>query len=144
MHQADRIAHWIDNENGATIGDINSKANAALICDQAVATVEALVPCGRLIDNTDARAVHLLRGHERRVTEPVFSSDFPMNAVQARERLHFVVRHFDAGNTLDETVNDVGQHAERRKMFSRKLTLVHLPELVRVVLVVRTGCLSPA
>jgi hypothetical protein len=41
-------------------------------------------------------------------------------------------------------VNDVGQHAKRRKMFSRKLTLVHLPELVRVVLVVRTGCLSPA
>jgi hypothetical protein len=90
--------------------------------------------------------MHLLRGDERRAAEPVGFSDFPMNAVQACERLHFVMRHFNAGNAQGETVHQFRQRAERRKLFSRELTCVHLPEVVvRVrVVVVRTGCLSPA
>jgi hypothetical protein len=147
MHQAYRRADGIGKVNGATIGDVNSEAKAALICDQAVTTVETLVPCSRPIDNTDARTVYLLRGHERRAAEPVFSPDFPMNTIQSSQRFHLVVRHLDAGDAQSESVNGVGQRSKRLEMFSRKLTCVHLPEVVRVVRVVRltsTGVLSPA
>jgi hypothetical protein len=42
-------------------------------------------------------------------------------------------------------VNDVVQRAERRKLFSRKLTCVHLPEVVvRDEVLVRTGGRVPA
>ena len=106
MDQADRVAHGIDEINGAAIGDINAEADAALVCDQAITTVEALVPGGRPIDNGDALAMHLLRGNEGRAAKPVCRSDFPMNAVQPRERFHFIVRHLDAGDAQGETVND--------------------------------------
>lgn len=148
MHQTNRIAYGIDDENGATISNINAEANAALICDQPIKTVETFVPCGRRMDNTDALSVHLLRGNERRAAKSMFLSDFPMNAVQPSERFHFIMRQLDIGDTQCETVNDVVQRAERRELFSRKLPCVHLPEMVvrvvRVVLVVWTGCLSPA
>lgn len=137
MHQTDRIAHGIDYENGAAVSDINSETNAPLIRDQAITTVETSIPGGRLIDDAETRAMHLLRGYERRTVEPVFSPDFPMNPVQSSQRFHFVVRHLDAGNTQSETVNDTGQTLQHRKMFSRKLTRVHFPEVVRVVRVVR-------
>ena len=91
MHEPDRIARGIDKVNGATIGNINSEANTALVCDQAITTVETLVPRDRLIDNSDAVSMHLLRGDKRRAAEPVGSSDSSMNAVQARQRLHFIM-----------------------------------------------------
>ena len=118
VHQTDRIADRIDEVNSATIGDVNSETNAALISNQAVTAVETFVSRDRLIDNTDARTMHLLRSHEGRDAEPMFSPDFPMSSVQPSQRFRFVVRHFDAGDTQGETVNDVGQHAKRRKMFS--------------------------
>ena len=130
MHQTNRIADGIDDENGAAIGDINAEANAALICDQAVTTVQTFVLCGRLVDNTNALSVHLLRGNERRTAESVFPSDLPMNTVQPSERFHFIVRHLDIGDTQCETVNDVVQRAKRRELLSRKLTCVHLLEVV--------------
>ena len=68
MHQTDRIAYGIDDENGATIGDINAEANAALICDQAVTTVETFFLCRRFSNDPDALSMHLLRGNEPCVT----------------------------------------------------------------------------
>ena len=130
MHQSNRIAYGIDDENGAAISNVNAETNAALICDQAIRTVETFVRCGRLIDNTDAPAVHLLGGNERRAAESMSLSGFAMNGVQPSERFHFIVRELDIGDTQGETVNDVVQRAERRKLFSRKLTGVHLPEVV--------------
>src|ERR1043166_4686624 len=144
MHQTDRLAHGIDNENGAAVSDINSETNARLIRDQAVTIVETIIPGRRLIDHADPRAMHLLSGNERRAAEPVFSPNFTMNAIQARQRFHFVVRHLQAGNTQSEAVNDIGPRLQRRKMLSRELTLVHLPELVLLVLVAWTGCRLPA
>lgn len=145
MDQADRVANGIGKINGAAIGDVNAEANAPLVCDQAITTVETLVPCGRLIDNTNTLSMHLLRGNERCAAESVCASDFPMNAVQPRERLHFIMRHFDAGNTQGETMHQIGQRAERLELFSRELTCAHLLEVVvRVRVLVWTGCLSPA
>jgi hypothetical protein len=41
-------------------------------------------------------------------------------------------------------MNDAGQRAERRKLFSRKLTCVHLPEVVVRERLVCTGSRMPA
>lgn len=137
MHEADCAADRIDKINRATIRHINAEANAPLVCDQAVTTFEALVLRNRAIDNGDAIAVHLLRGKERCGAESMLRSDFPMNTVQTRERFRFVVRHLDTGDTQGEAMNDLGQRTQRREMFGRKLTGVHLPDVVvRVVRVV--------
>jgi hypothetical protein len=130
MYEANRIAYGIDDENGAAISNINAETNVALICDQAITTAETFVRCGRLMDNTDAPAVHLLGGNERRTAESMSLSDFAMNGVQPGEGFYFIVRELDIGDTQGETVNDIVERAERRKLFNRKLTCVHLPEVV--------------
>ena len=147
MDEADGRRFRIDNVNGAAVGHVNAKANTALICDQAITAVKTGPDGSGLIDHTDALAVHLLRGNERRLAESISFPNFPMNAVQASERLRLVVRHLDAGDTQGETVSQIGPRAERRELLSRELACVHLPEpVVRVVRVVVfwTGCLSPA
>ena len=144
MNQADRGADGVGEINRAAIGDINAEANAALICDQAITTVEALVPWVRLVDSSDALSVDLLRGDERRAAESMSPPDFPVNAVQPSERFRFVVRQLDIGDTACEAVHDVVQCIERRELFSRKLTCVHLPEVVREERLVSTGFLIPA
>lgn len=130
MHQSNRIAYRIHDENGAAISNINGETYAALICDQSVTTVETFVRCDRLVDNTDAPAVYLLSGNERGAAKSMSLSDFAMNGVQPRERFHFIVREIDIRDTQGETVNDVVQRAERRKLFNRKLACAHLPEVV--------------
>lgn len=114
MHQTNRLADGIDEENGAAIGDINAEAKAALVCDQTITTLEAFVLCGRLGNDPDAISVHLLRGNEWRGAEPVFLADLLMNAVQSSERFRFIMRHLDAGDTQSKTMNDAGERAERR------------------------------
>ncbi len=91
--------------------------------------------------------MHLLRSNERHPGKTMFAADFSMDAVQPRERFRFAVRHFEAGHPHREAVDNVRQPAQHRKMFSRKLTVAHLPEVVvRVVRVVRvvTGGRLPA
>ena len=79
----------------------------------------------------------LLGGNERHVSETMFAANFPMNAVKPRKRFRFVVRHLDAGYAQREAMNDARQNTQRWKLFSRKLTIAHLPEVVvRVVRVV--------
>src|SRR5213075_791749 len=90
-----RVVDRIDDENGAAIGNINAEANAGLICNQAITTLETFVHCDRLMDNANAVSVHLLRRNERRAAEPMCSSDFTVNAVQPSERLQFIVRHLN-------------------------------------------------
>ena len=138
MHQADRTAHVIDKINGAAIGNVNAETNAALICDQPIATFEAFALRHRAIDNRDAISVDLLRANERRRTESMLRPDFAMNTVQTRESLRLLVRHLETSDTQGETVNDIGQRTQRREMFRRNLAGVHLPDVVvRVVRVVR-------
>ena len=122
-----------------------AETNAALICNQAITTVEAFVPRGRLIDNTDTLSVHLLCSDERRVAESMCSSDFAVNAVQPGERFQLIVRHLNTSDAQGESVNDVALRAERRELFSQKLTGVHLlPEVVREECLVSTGFRIPA
>ena len=148
MHQANRAPNRIDQINRAAIGHVNAEAKAALIRDQAIAAVEAFVPRWGGPDHSDVISMHLLRGDERSGTEAGLGSDLAMDAVQAGERLRFVVRHLDPGHAQSEPMHDLGPRAERRKLFSRKLTFAHLlPVVVRVVVVrvlVSTGGRLPA
>jgi hypothetical protein len=148
MREADRTAHGIDKINGAAIAHVNPKANAALICDEAVAIFEAPVLLNCRIDNRDAISVDLLRGNERRGAKPMLRSDFPMNAVQSGERFRLLVRHLEAGDAQREAMHHAGQRTQRWELFGRKLAGVHLPEVVvrvvRVVVLICGGFRSPA
>src|SRR5438552_1229612 len=131
MNQTYRRADGVDEINSATIGDINAEANTALICNQAITAVETFVPGDRLTDNTDTLSVYLLRCDERRAAESMSLSNFTMNAVQPSKRFQFIVRHLDTRDAQGESVNDVGQRAERGEVLSQKLTCVHLLEVAR-------------
>src|SRR5436190_6347880 len=144
MHQTYRNANWVDEIDSATVGDINAEANAGLICNQTITTVETFVPSDRPIDNTDTLSVYLLRSDERRVVESLCASDFSVNAIQSSERFQLIVRHLEIRDAQGESVNDVGQRAERRELLSQKLICVHLLELVREECFVPTGLRIPA
>src|SRR5436190_3251642 len=147
MHQTYRRVDGVDEINSATIGDINAEANTALICNQAITTLETFVHRDRLMANADTLSVHLLRCDERRAAESMCSSDFTMHAIQPSERLQFIVRHLDIRDAQGESVNDVGQRAERWELLSQKLTCVHLLEVAREECLVSTdltGFLVPA
>jgi hypothetical protein len=51
--------------------------------------------------------VDLLRGDERHVSETTLAANFPVNAVQARERFRLVVGHLEAGHPQGESVRDI-------------------------------------
>jgi hypothetical protein len=137
MDQADHRPDRVNKINRATIGDVNAKAYARPLRDQAIITFKAVVRGNHAIDNRDAISMDLLCGNKRRSSEPMMASNIAMNAVQPRKRLYFVVRHLDARHPEGETVNDLGQRAQRRELFSRKLTVAHLLDVVvRVVRVV--------
>ena len=90
----------------------------------------------------------LLRGKERQISEPVFATDFSMHSVQPRESLRLVVRHLDPRDAQRKPVNDLGKRVQRRELFSQKLTLAHLGDVVvrvvRVVVLVWIGGRLPA
>ena len=136
MHQTEGTGHRVDDENRATVSHVNAEANLALIRDQTVTSIETLVLRCLLIDHTNARPVNLLGGNEGRAIESMFPPDFAMDAVQPRQRFHLVVRHLEARSTQGEAVDNARLRAQGREMFRRNRTLVHLPELVRVVRVV--------
>ena len=143
MREANHASNRIDEENRAAISDVNAEANAALVCNHSIAILEAFVfPDGRL-DNSDLVPVDLLRGDEWHISKTTLAANFSVDTVQARERFRLVVRHLEARHAQGESVHDTRQRAEDGKLFSRKLTLAHLPEgivrVVRVVVVVLLG-----
>ncbi len=125
------MAHRIDQINRATICDVDPEANGPLIGDQSVTTVEAFVRRHVVVDYADTVSMHLLGSYERRLAESMRRAYFAVNAVEPREHLCLVVRYVKTGDTQCETMNDAVQRAERRELFSRKLTCVHLLEVVR-------------
>lgn len=69
VHQPDTAPDWIEKINRAAIGDVNSKRDATLIGNQAIASVETLFGLNGGIDYCDAIAMHLLCGKKRRMFE---------------------------------------------------------------------------
>ncbi len=125
MHQADCVANGIDEENGATIRDVNAERNAALVRDQTIATGEAFILLERAIDHGDFAAMNLLRGDERFPGQAIFRSHRAMDAVETSQRFRFVLRDLDSRNAADETMDERFLRAERRKFFDRQSGTVH-------------------
>src|SRR6476659_9477606 len=96
MNQTDRGPHGIDKINRATVGNVNSQANSALIRSNAVAVGETFVRSKRGVNDRDLFSVDLLRGDKRFFSEAMLVTNLTMNFVQPRERLRFVVRHLNA------------------------------------------------
>ena len=69
VHQPDAAPDWIEKIHRATIGDVNSKRDAALIRNQAITLGETLFGLHGRVDHCDAIAMHLLCGQERRMFE---------------------------------------------------------------------------
>jgi len=69
VHQPDTAPDWIEKINRAAIGDVNAKRYAALIGNQAIASVETLFGLNGGIDHCDAIAMYLLRGKKGRMFE---------------------------------------------------------------------------
>ena len=98
------------------------------------------------IDDGDLVSVDLLCRNERSATSSRRLAHLAMNGIEFGQRLCLIVGNFNARNAGGETVNDGAQRAERRELFSRKLTCAHFPERVVRVVVVRvcTGVRMPA
>ena len=62
MNETHRRRFWIDNINGAAVGDVNSERDFSLVCNQPVATCEFLIAIEWRIDDCDLVGVKLLSG----------------------------------------------------------------------------------
>lgn len=111
MNETDRATNWIDEVNGATIGDVNAETDSSPIGDDPVAICETLVRRDIHVDDGNFLPMDLLRGDKRRTPELMFGANFSVNRVEPGKRLGFVVRHFDARNAQRETVDDLRQRA---------------------------------
>jgi hypothetical protein len=137
MDEADRAADRIDEKGCAAIGHVNTETNAALIRDQPIASIETFVARHGCIDHANFLSVDLLRGDERDRPKTMFMADRAVNSVQPRQSFRLVVRHLEAGDAEGEPVDDARQPAERRKLFSPRLSVAHFGDVVvRVVVVV--------
>jgi len=132
MDQADRLPNGIDQINRAAIGDVNTQANAGLVCDQAVTAVNAFIIRDWFIENADAIPMNLLRRYERRPAQSGANPYLTMNRIQPGQRLCLVVRNLHARETRRKTVNHFRPRRQRRELLSRKLTRLHLLVVVRV------------
>ncbi len=116
MRQTDSRRFWIDNVNGAAIGDVNAERDAPLIGDDAVAAGEFCA--GRVgalrrpdaaarrpyLNNCDFVPVNLFGGKERPIADADCVANFVMRGVEPLQHFRFIMRNLDAGNSLGENV----------------------------------------
>lgn len=142
MHQPDRMMCGIGDKDGAAVSYVNAEANAALPRNETVVAVETIA-FRRVLDNSNACSVYLLRGNERHAGQSIFLPNFPVNGIQPGERFHLVLRHADTGYARDEPMDEIRQ-PQGWKPFSRKLSHAHLFEVAREERLVSTGVRIPA
>ncbi len=128
MNQTDSRRFWIDNVNSTTVGNVNAKRDAALICDQAVAAGEfaAHRAAATTIDDGDLVSVNLLSGEQRPVADADCIANFAMGGVEPLQHFGFVMprrRGVDTGNSLRENVATDSKRAQRGKLFEGKYAL---------------------
>jgi hypothetical protein len=82
MNKTNRAAHWINDENGAAIRDINPQGNAALICDKSIRAIEAPRFLERLLDHSDSIPMHLLSRGESHSVEAQTLAKISMNLIE--------------------------------------------------------------
>ena len=148
MNQPDGAPDRIGDVNGATISDVDPETNAALVRDDSIAVLETMIGHGCRPDGGNLFPVDLLRRHEGHPADPMTASDFPVNAVQPRERFRLVVRHLEAGHAQGKAVRQIGHSVQRGKMLGRERNAGHfglvVVRVVVVVVLVVTGGRLPA
>jgi hypothetical protein len=104
MHHPNGRRDWIDKINGAAIGHVDPESEAALICNQPIASGMFLVHGHRPIDNFDLIAVDLFSREQRPIAHAQRDPYLPVDSVKTLERLSFVVSDIDAGDALNKGV----------------------------------------
>ena len=107
MQQTDGTALPINEINRAAISHIDSKTNSALICNQSVAIVEAVVVLQRSIDYCNFTSVHLPYGRQRPLRQCESVSYLPVRFVETGEDGSFVVREGDALYASHKSMQDI-------------------------------------
>jgi hypothetical protein len=119
MHQPDAVLDWINQIDRAAIGDIDAETNVPLVGNYSVAIREAAIVRGCVIYDSDAIAVNLLGGDERVVHKADCASNFPMNFIESREHLRFVVGNVDTWNATHECMRAINS-GQSRELLERK------------------------
>ena len=100
-----RLAHRIDEKNGAAVCDVNAERNAALVRHKTIATGEAFIVLEHAIDHGDFVAMNLLRGNERVSGEPIFRSCRAVNTLETAQCFRLILGDIDPGNAPDKTMD---------------------------------------
>src|SRR4051794_37233240 len=121
MHKCDRRRVRIDNVDCATVGDVNTERDTALIADNAVAAQEfaahrvaatALYHCYFI-------TVNLFGGEQRPVAKSSCVANFAMGGIEPLKHFGLIMGNIDAGDSLREKVTADFDRIQRRKLFER-------------------------
>src|SRR5262249_48286360 len=93
MHKPDRECFWIYDVNRATIGDVNSERDAALLGDNAVAAGEFATrrTAATVIYNGYFVSMNLFRGEQGPIADPDCAANFSMRGVEPLQDFGLVV-----------------------------------------------------
>ena len=126
MQQTDGALIAIDEVNRATIRHINSEADIALICDNAIALFETAIGRERSVNDGDLVTVNLSCGCESMVLQAEIPARAAMHLIEISQGRCFVVRQRDPWDTAHETVRraaslESGEFFERNVVRNRRL-----------------------
>ena len=125
MDQANRRSAWIDHVNGAAIGNVDPERDLALVGDESVAPVKMNVGFHWPIDNCNFVAVNLFGGEQRPFGHADCLANVGVSDLESPERLGFILRHVNPGNSPGEDVTATFDRSERGKLLDWKLLLRH-------------------
>jgi len=118
MNQTNRTGISVHQVKRAAISYVNSKADVALIGNQAIAIFEAVVGVSWRIDNGNHIAMNLARCNKFSLAQPKNLPRLPMDLVEVFHDSRFVMRQLDSRHAPDEPVNTTDP-VERGKCFDR-------------------------
>src|SRR6202171_3443833 len=123
MDKADGRGAWIDNVNGAAIGDMDAERVLSLVGDKPVRASEMFVCLYGKIDNCNLITMDLLGRQQWPIAYANRAPDFCVGGVQTLQHLFLVMRDLDAGNSAREDVTTDFDRLARGKLLERKTRL---------------------
>ena len=123
VHEANPVAHGVDQINGATIRDIDAEARLGLSRKEPVTPFETLVGRGHAIDDPHFVAMHLLDGEKGSCADSKIGADCAVNRIEPTQRLLFIRTHIDPRDARDEAVDEARQSRESRKLLDWERTI---------------------
>ncbi len=125
VDQANRRRVWIDEVNSAAIRDVDPERDPALVGDESVAPVKMGVGFNWSVDNCNFASVNLFCGKQRPFGHADCLANVGMSNLEPPERLGFILRHVNPGNSSGENVTATFDRSERGKLLAWKLLLKH-------------------